>query len=83
VDKEEKRQLGKTAEDELMGNLEQWVNRWESTFQITLVMGFMVMDADSFEVLGSRMVIYPEDYENGRIHLNALGKYCDELKQRS
>ena len=46
-------------------------------------MGFMMMDADSFEVLGSRMVIYPEDYENGRIHLNALGKYCDELKQRS
>lgn len=78
---EEKRRLGKAAEDELMGSIEQWVSKWESAFQVTLVMGFMVMDADSYEVVGSRMIIYPEDYENGRIHLNALQHYCDELKE--
>ncbi len=78
---DEKRQLGKAAEDELMVSLEQWVSKWESTFHVTLVLGFMAMDPDSFEVVGSRMVIYPEDYENGKIHLNALRNYCEELKE--
>jgi hypothetical protein len=44
-------------------------------------LGFMLMDREGFDVLGGRMVIYPENYENGRIHLNALQNYCEKLKE--
>ncbi|UCG65514.1 MAG: hypothetical protein JSW12_00195 [Deltaproteobacteria bacterium] len=81
--KKGKEELGKAAEEELMANLERWVNKWERDFEVTLVLGFMVMDSKNFEIVGSRMVIYPENYEKGKIHLNALQNYCDGLKENA
>jgi hypothetical protein len=78
-----KEQSGKAAEEELMANLEKWVNKWERSFEVTLVLGFMVMDRNDFDIVGSRMVIYPENYENGKIHLNALLNYCEGLKENA
>ena len=76
-----KEELGKVAEEELMPNLEKWVNKWERSFEVTLVLGFMVMDRNNFDIVGSRMVIYPKNYENGTIHINALQNYCEGLKE--
>jgi hypothetical protein len=77
----DKKELGKTAEDELMVLLEHWISKWDRNFEVTFVLGFMVMERDSFDVLGGRMVIYPENYENGKIHLNALQNYCETLSE--
>jgi len=77
----DKKELGKAAEDELIGILEHWVNKWDRNFEVTFVLGFMVMERNSFDLLGGRMVIYPENYENGKIHLNALQNYCETLKE--
>jgi hypothetical protein len=77
----DKKELGKTAEDELMVLLEHWISKWDRNFEVTFVLGFMVMERDSFDVLGGRMVIYPENYENGKIHLNALQNYCETLRE--
>ena len=73
--------LGKAAEEELIGILEQWVNKWDRDFEVTFVLGFMVMERNTFELLGGRMVIYPENYENAKIHLNALQNYCETLRE--
>ena len=77
----DKKELGKAAEDELIGVLEHWVNKWDRNFEVTFVLGFMVMERNSFDVLGGRMVIYPENYDNGKIHLNALHNYCETLME--
>jgi hypothetical protein len=77
----DKKELGKDAEEELIGILEQWINKWDRNFELTFVLGFMLMDREGFDVLGGRMVIYPENYENGRIHLNALQNYCEKLRE--
>jgi len=77
----DKKELGKTAEDELMVLLEHWISKWDRNFEVTFVLGFMVMERNSFDVLGGRMVIYPENYENGKIHLNALQNYCETLRE--
>jgi hypothetical protein len=76
----DKKAMGKTAEDELIGILEQWVNKWDRDFEVTFVLGFMVMERNTFELLGGRMVIYPDNYENAKIHLNALQNYCETLQ---
>ena len=78
-----KEQSGKAAEEELMANLEKWVNKWERSFDVTLVLGFMVIDRNNFDIVGGRMVIYPENYENGTIHLKALHNYCEGLKENA
>ena len=77
----DKKELGKAAEDELIGVLEHWVNKWDRNFEVTFVLGFMVIERNSFDVLGGRMVIYPEKYDNGKIHLNALQNYCETLME--
>ena len=77
----DKKELGKAAEDELIAILENWIDKWEQDFEVTLVLGFMVMNRNSFDILGGRMVIYPENYENAKIHLNALQNYCEGLKE--
>ena len=77
----DKKELGKTAEDELMVLLEHWINKWDRNFEVTFILDFMVMERNSFDVLGGRMVIYPENYENGKIHLNALQNYCETLRE--
>ena len=76
-----KEELGNVAEEQLMANLEKWVNKREGSFEVTLVLGFMVMDRNNFDIVGSRMVIYPENYKNGKIHINALQNYCEGLKE--
>jgi hypothetical protein len=77
----DKKEVGKAAEDELMVLLEHWVNKWDRNFEVTFVLGFMVMERNTFNLLGGKMVIYPENYENGKIHLNALQNYCETLKE--
>jgi len=77
----DKKELGKAAEDELIAILENWIDKWEQDLEVTLVLGFMVMNRNSYDILGGRMVIYPENYENARIHLNALQNYCEGLKE--
>lgn len=64
-----------------MAILENWIDTWEQDFEVTLVLGFMVMNRNSFDILGGRMVIYPENYGNGKIHLNALQNYRQGLKE--
>jgi hypothetical protein len=61
--------------------LEHWVNKWDRNLEVTFVLGFMVMERNSFDVLGGKTVIYPENHENGKIHLNALNNYCETLKE--
>ena len=77
----DKKGLGKAAEDELIAILENWIDTWEQDFEVALVLGFMVMNRNSFDILGGRMVIYPENYENAKIHINALQNYCEGLKE--
>lgn len=77
----DKKELGKAAEDELIAILENWIDKWEQDLEVTLVLGFMVMNRNSYNILGGRMVIYPENYENAKIHLNALQNYCEGLKE--
>jgi hypothetical protein len=43
----------------------------------------MVIDRNNFDIVGGRMVIYPENYENGTIHLKALHNYCEGLKENA
>ena len=81
--KKGKEESGKAAEEELMANLEKWLNKWQRSFEVTLVLGFMVMDRKNFDIVGSRMVIYPENYEKGKIHLNVLQNYCEGLKENT
>ena len=76
-----KNKLGKTAEKQLIGFLEKWIDTWEQDFELTLVLGFMIMKRNSFDVVGGRMIIYPENYENGKIHLKALQDYSEGLKE--
>ena len=77
----DKKELGKTAEDELMVLLERWINKWDRNFEVTFVLGFMVMERNTFNLLGGKMGIYPENYENGKIHFNALQNYCEPLRE--
>ena len=35
----DKKELGKAAEDELIGILEHWVNKWDRDFEVTFVLG--------------------------------------------
>jgi hypothetical protein len=77
----DKKELGKTAEDELMVLLEHWINKWDRNFEVTFALGFMVMERNTFDLLGGKMVIYPENYENGKIHFNALQNYCETLRE--
>jgi len=51
-----KEELGKVAEEELMANLEKWVNKWERSFEVTLVLGFMVMDRNNFDIYPKQAV---------------------------
>ena len=77
----DKKELAKAAEDELVAILENRIDTWEQGVEVTLVLGFMVMNRNSFDILGGRMVIYPEYYKNAKIHLNALQIYCEGLKE--
>ena len=80
-DEKDKKELAKAAEDELIASLENCIDTWEQGVEVTLVLGFMVMNRNSFDILGGSMVIYPENYENGKIHLKAVQNYCEGLKE--